>query len=137
MGTMANRLGALAAVFAVSSFAAACSSGGVEQTATESAPESESSTAAATAVAACVSQEDGPCGGFTTQPCRCAAGLVCVPNRIPDIPGVCEPPTQCISHVGQPCGGFTTHPCECQPGLVCVPNRIPDLPGTCDLPPAN
>src|SRR5579884_1541876 len=39
---------------------------------------------------ACVSGEDGPCGGFTTHPCRCAHRLVCVPNRIPDLPGTCE-----------------------------------------------
>ena len=39
---------------------------------------------------ACVSQEDGPCGGFTQNPCSCAAGLVCVPNAIPDVPGTCE-----------------------------------------------
>src|SRR5260221_8712101 len=38
----------------------------------------------------CISQEDGPCGGFTTHPCQCAKGLHCVLNRIPDLPGVCE-----------------------------------------------
>jgi hypothetical protein len=44
---------------------------------------------------ACVSSEDGPCGGFTTHPCTCAPGLVCVPNRIPDVPGTCEQPRCC------------------------------------------
>jgi hypothetical protein len=43
----------------------------------------------------CISQEDGPCGGFTQNPCQCASGLVCVPNRIPDIPGACEPQRCC------------------------------------------
>jgi len=44
---------------------------------------------------ACVSGEDGPCGGFSQKPCTCAAGLVCKPNRIPDIPGTCEPQRCC------------------------------------------
>jgi hypothetical protein len=43
----------------------------------------------------CVSQEDGPCGGFTQNPCICASELRCVPNRIPDIPGTCEPARCC------------------------------------------
>jgi hypothetical protein len=45
--------------------------------------------------AACISKEDGPCGGFTQNPCKCAADLVCVPNRIPDVPGTCEPRRCC------------------------------------------
>jgi hypothetical protein len=44
---------------------------------------------------ACVSGEDGPCGGFTTHPCTCAPGLICKPNRIPDLPGTCEPKACC------------------------------------------
>jgi hypothetical protein len=44
---------------------------------------------------ACISQEDGPCGGFTKNPCRCAPGLVCVPNRLLDLPGTCEPDRCC------------------------------------------
>jgi hypothetical protein len=43
----------------------------------------------------CVSAEDGPCGGFTTHPCSCAPGLTCVPNRIPDVPGTCQPARCC------------------------------------------
>jgi hypothetical protein len=43
----------------------------------------------------CISGEDGPCGGFTTHPCQCGPGLVCVPNSIPDIPGTCEPDRCC------------------------------------------
>ena len=43
----------------------------------------------------CISKEDGPCGGFTRHPCRCAPGLSCVPNKIPDIPGTCEPARCC------------------------------------------
>jgi hypothetical protein len=43
----------------------------------------------------CISSEDGPCGGFTTHPCTCAPGLTCVPNRIPDIPGTCQPARCC------------------------------------------
>lgn len=46
---------------------------------------------------ACISKEGGPCGGFTQDPCRCAAGLTCVPNAIPDIPGTCEPTRCCPS----------------------------------------
>jgi hypothetical protein len=38
----------------------------------------------------CISADDGPCGGFTSNPCTCGDGLVCVPNPIPDIPGTCE-----------------------------------------------
>jgi hypothetical protein len=38
----------------------------------------------------CISQDDGPCGGFVAHPCQCAPGLVCKPNRIPDVPGTCE-----------------------------------------------
>jgi hypothetical protein len=43
----------------------------------------------------CVSSEGGPCGGFTQNPCQCSAGLECVPNRIPDVPGTCEPARCC------------------------------------------
>jgi hypothetical protein len=43
----------------------------------------------------CVSQEDGPCGGFTQNPCTCAKGLKCVLNPIPDVPGTCEPDRCC------------------------------------------
>jgi hypothetical protein len=45
--------------------------------------------------AACISNEDAPCGGFTQNPCHCAPGLLCVSNRIPDIPGTCEPDRCC------------------------------------------
>ncbi len=70
---------------------AACGSGGTSET-TQSAGSALST--AATSVA-CLSQEDGPCGGFTQNPCTCAPGLVCEPNRIPDIPGTCEPARCC------------------------------------------
>lgn len=53
----------------------------------------------------CISQEDGPCGGFTQNPCRCAPGLKCVPNRIPDIPGTCEPARCCPT-------GWTMYSCQ-------------------------
>jgi len=43
----------------------------------------------------CISKEDGPCGGFTQHPCRCAPGLTCVPSKIPDAPGTCEPARCC------------------------------------------
>jgi hypothetical protein len=42
----------------------------------------------------CISEPGGPCGGFTQDPCSCAPGSKCIPNRIPDIPGrcaVCDP----------------------------------------------
>jgi hypothetical protein len=45
--------------------------------------------------AACVSQEDGPCGGFIINPCTCAPGLTCVPNKIADLPGTCQPARCC------------------------------------------
>jgi hypothetical protein len=44
---------------------------------------------------ACVSQEGGPCGGFVANPCTCASGLICKPNRIPDLPGTCDEPPRC------------------------------------------
>jgi hypothetical protein len=34
----------------------------------------------------------GPCGGFTANPKMCLPWLVCVRNKIPDIPGMCERP---------------------------------------------
>jgi hypothetical protein len=43
-------------------------------------------------VGTCISQDGGPCGGFTSNPCQCAPGLECVSNPIPDIPGTCGPP---------------------------------------------
>jgi hypothetical protein len=71
--------------------------GGSGSATEETAKSDESALTGATssgATAVCVSQEDGPCGGFTTNPCTCAQGLACKPNRIPDIPGTCEP-TRC------------------------------------------
>jgi hypothetical protein len=47
------------------------------------------------ATGGCISREDGPCGGFTQNPCRCAPGLTCVANKIPDVPGTCEPARCC------------------------------------------
>lgn len=62
---------------------------------TESAESSLGSSAVSPAPSACISGEDGPCGGFTTHPCTCAPGLICKPNRIPDIPGTCQPNRCC------------------------------------------
>src|SRR5690348_11126480 len=62
---------------------------------TEPAGSQSEGLVASTGPVACVSQEDGPCGGFTQNPCTCASGLVCVPNPIPDIPGTCEPDRCC------------------------------------------
>jgi hypothetical protein len=78
---------ALAAVSGI--FVVACSEG------PEPTTRSEGEAVTADRAAACVSKVDGPCGGFTTHPCRCAKDLVCVPNRIPDIPGHCEAPNCC------------------------------------------
>jgi hypothetical protein len=65
--------------------------------AAEATPTSSSSalTRAPTPTPICISSEDGPCGGFTQHPCQCGSGLICVPNRIPDIPGTCEPNRCC------------------------------------------
>ena len=64
---------------------------------------------------ACVSQEGGPCGGFTSNPCTCASSLVCVNNPIPDIPGTCGRRAVCDPI---PCGvgqTWDTALCECSP----------------------
>jgi hypothetical protein len=70
---------------------AACGSAG----APEASESNGGALSTAPAPAVCVSQEDGPCGGFTQNPCVCATGLVCKPNPIPDIPGTCEPNRCC------------------------------------------
>ena len=65
---------------------------------------------------ACISEEGGTCGGFTSNPCQCAAGLTCVPNSIPDIPGTCEPPHVVCDPIA--CGPGQTWDstlCECTP----------------------
>jgi hypothetical protein len=83
---------------------------------------------------ACISQEDGPCGGFIQNACQCAAGLVCVPNRIPDLPGTCEPARccplgwdmyACTEENGS--GGFNCH----NPLLAC-PSSL-SCGGGCDF----
>jgi hypothetical protein len=40
----------------------------------------------------CISQEGERCGGFVINPCRCADGLVCRTNAVPDAPGICVKP---------------------------------------------
>jgi hypothetical protein len=49
------------------------------------------SAAQASNVGACVSGENGPCGGFVMHPCSCASGLTCTPSGIPDEGGTCQP----------------------------------------------
>ncbi len=44
---------------------------------------------------ACVSQAGGPCGGFITNPCQCAPGLVCALSGIPDVGGTCQAQSCC------------------------------------------
>jgi hypothetical protein len=48
----------------------------------------------------CASSAGGPCGGFAQAPCTCAAGLVCQPNGIPDVPGTCAPPADAGQDAG-------------------------------------
>jgi len=81
----------LLAVVAALLFVPAC---GASTTDNPTAQEVEAQSGSGTP-STCISQEDGPCGGFTQNPCTCAPGLKCVPNRIPDIPGTCEPARCC------------------------------------------
>lgn len=96
---------------------------------------------------ACVSSPGGHCGGNTTQPCTCAAGLVCTPGSsgLPfgDVGGTCQSPDAggaCVSNEGGPCGGNTSHPCTCASGLMCMLSlggpAPGDVGGTC-MPPAD
>ncbi|HYQ01138.1 MAG TPA: hypothetical protein VER96_20850 [Polyangiaceae bacterium] len=70
----------------------------------------------------CISKEDGPCGGFTLHPCQCAAGLTCVLNINPDLPGTCEPARCCPANWNMyDCkeeNGGTGHNCH-NPALGC------------------
>jgi hypothetical protein len=84
-------------------------------------------------------QEGERCGGFVTNPRKCADGLVCDYQHVPDIPGTCVVNTA-PAQQGEHCGGFVAHPRTCDVGLVCVSDsNTVDLPGTCqpdDGPPA-
>jgi hypothetical protein len=91
---------------------------------------------------ACVSQEDGPCGGFTQNPCSCASGLRCVPNRIPDIPGTCEPAACCpvgwTMYSCQEENGGTGFNCHnpamgCASSLICGQGCDMEVTGACPV----
>ena len=76
----------------------------------------------------CISGPGGPCGGFTQNPCSCAAGSKCVPNKIPDIPGVCAvcDPLLC------PAGEHWDHSsCQCAPGCRMAADCHGALPSLC------
>jgi hypothetical protein len=83
----------------------------------------------------CISQDGGPCGGFTSNPCECALGLVCVTNAIPDIPGTCEGPSPVCSPV--PCPSSQTWDstlCECvAPSCTNASSCTGPLPQLCEL----
>ena len=68
----------------------------------------------------CISNAGGPCGGFTQNPCQCAAGLVCTPNPIPDIPGTCEPRSCCPA-------GWDMYKCKEPSGAVGLNCHNPQL----------
>jgi hypothetical protein len=96
--------------------------------ASESERTSENGSPLAASSPACVSQEDGPCGGFTTHACTCAPGLYCKANPIPDIPGTCEPARCCPTgwdiyscHEENGTTGFNCHNplLGCASSLVC------------------
>ncbi|MGA2448738.1 MAG: hypothetical protein ABTD50_08700 [Polyangiaceae bacterium] len=64
----------------------------------------------------CISQDGGPCGGFTSNPCQCASGLECMTNPIPDIPGTCEPlRAVCDPIACGPAQTWNSTLCECDP----------------------
>jgi hypothetical protein len=76
----------------------------------------------------CVSEPGGPCGGFTQDPCTCAPGSRCVPNRIPDVPGTCAvcDPIEC------PAGETWDRAlCECVPGCITAVDCHGALPDLC------
>ncbi len=76
----------------------------------------------------CVSGPGGPCGGFTQNPCVCGRGTHCVPNRIPDIPGVCAvcDPIRC------PAGEhWDRSSCSCVAGCLTASDCHGALPALC------
>jgi hypothetical protein len=93
---------------------------------------------------ACISKEDGPCGGFVAHPCTCAPGLKCVPNRIPDVPGTCQPEKCCpLDWQMYPCmdgDRDTDYNCHnpqlaCASSLTCGGGCDFQVYGRCPVPP--
>jgi hypothetical protein len=81
----------------------------------------------------CTSNVGGRCGGFAQHPCQCAAGLTCVPNRIPDIPGTCEAKPVCDPIVCPAGEVFDRALCKCTGCLTAADctGPLPDLCRVC------
>jgi hypothetical protein len=78
----------------------------------------------------CVSPPGGPCGGFTQDPCTCAPGSKCIPNRIPDIPGTCAVCDPVVCPAGETWDGAL---CECVPGCLTAADCHGALPDLCKV----